>query len=203
MVDELGPWKWNLFERMVPVSVLLRIAAVKVSRGLQINDQLCWGLTSNKQFKLSTAYACPALNLSADINFAKDGTHWDMLFGFIVWNLWCRRNEWIFGEHNVRYEYVLLRSQRMQREAVATMLPSQAITATGRATQIHPAAVDQWMKPSGGWCKLNIDWVVNRVSGLASCGGVIRDEEGTWLLGFSKKIGKETRSSSKPNISSM
>lgn len=48
------------------------------------------------------------------------------------------------------------------------------------------------MKPPEGWVKLNTDGSVDGDSGLACCGGVIRDAEGQWLRGFSKKIGTTT-----------
>ncbi|KAK8999809.1 hypothetical protein V6N11_065305 [Hibiscus sabdariffa] len=88
--------------------------------------------------------------------------------------LW--RNEWIFGEQNVRRESVLLQSQRMQREVVAVISPLKAIAATRHVDQSHPAIVDRRINPPGGWCKLNTDRAVDRVLNLASCGGVIRDE---------------------------
>ncbi|KAK8493125.1 hypothetical protein V6N12_003659 [Hibiscus sabdariffa] len=87
-----------------------------------------------------------------------------------------RRNEWIFGEQNVRRESVLLQSQRMQREVVAVISPLKAIAATRHVDQSHPAIVDRRINPPGGWCKLNTDRAVDRVLNLASCGGVIRDE---------------------------
>ena len=37
--------------------------------------------------------------------------------------------------------------------------------------------------------KLNTDGSANGTSGLAGCGGVIRNDEGQWIVGFSKCIG--------------
>ncbi|KAK8497511.1 hypothetical protein V6N12_010213 [Hibiscus sabdariffa] len=38
------------------------------------------------------------------------------------------------------------------------------------------------------FCKLNSDGAVNRISGMASCGGVVRTNRGSWVIGFSKGI---------------
>ncbi|KAL0007450.1 hypothetical protein SO802_008952 [Lithocarpus litseifolius] len=38
--------------------------------------------------------------------------------------------------------------------------------------------------------KLNIDGASNAVLGLAGGGGLIRDEAGRWVVGFSRKLGK-------------
>ncbi|KAK8991205.1 hypothetical protein V6N11_062225 [Hibiscus sabdariffa] len=51
MVDDYGQWRWELFEHMLPYSVLLRIAAVRVLARGSVPDRLCWGLTPTKQFK--------------------------------------------------------------------------------------------------------------------------------------------------------
>ncbi|GMI67397.1 hypothetical protein HRI_000409000 [Hibiscus trionum] len=44
-------------------------------------------------------------------------------------------------------------------------------------------------KPPPGWIKINIDSARNSSTGVASCGGVERDEIMQWRFGFSKKIG--------------
>ena len=45
-------------------------------------------------------------------------------------------------------------------------------------------------KPSAGWMKLNTDRASNNVLGAAGEGGLIRDDKGNWVRGFSRKLGK-------------
>ncbi|KAK8575073.1 hypothetical protein V6N12_062750 [Hibiscus sabdariffa] len=40
-----------------------------------------------------------------------------------------------------------------------------------------------------GWFKLNTDGAIKRGSNITTCGGVIRDDEGRWRMGFAKRIG--------------
>ena len=47
----------------------------------------------------------------------------------------------------------------------------------------------RWEKPFAGWMKLNIDGSVFGSLGVAGCGGVIRDDYGQWISGFTKRIG--------------
>ncbi|KAK8985696.1 hypothetical protein V6N11_068940 [Hibiscus sabdariffa] len=47
----------------------------------------------------------------------------------------------------------------------------------------------RWRKPSVGWWKLNSDGSTVVGSGLSSCGGVVRDADGKWLIGFTRRIG--------------
>ena len=46
-----------------------------------------------------------------------------------------------------------------------------------------------WEKPTEGWRKLNTDGFSLGNIGRAGGGGLIRDEEGNWILGFSRQIG--------------
>lgn len=45
-------------------------------------------------------------------------------------------------------------------------------------------------QPNLGWVKLNMDEFAITSTGSAGGGGLIRDEWGNWILGFSRKIGK-------------
>ena len=44
-----------------------------------------------------------------------------------------------------------------------------------------------WEKPDPGWIKLNTDGSSSGSVGIAVGGGLIRDEFGNWLIGFSRK----------------
>lgn len=44
----------------------------------------------------------------------------------------------------------------------------------------------RWSKPRKGWHKLNSDGGVSD-DGKADCGGVIRNEEGEWIVGYTHK----------------
>ena len=51
----------------------------------------------------------------------------------------------------------------------------------------------RWEKPDPGWVKLNIDGSLSGSIGTAAGGGLIRDEFGNWVIGFSRKIGRNNR----------
>ena len=48
----------------------------------------------------------------------------------------------------------------------------------------------RWEKPSTGWVKLNTNGSANVSLGVAEGGGLIRDDRGNWIVGYSRKIGK-------------
>ena len=47
----------------------------------------------------------------------------------------------------------------------------------------------RWEKPNTGWKKLNIDGSLVDSLGLAGGGGVVRDDQGNWVIGFARRIG--------------
>ncbi|CAJ2634326.1 unnamed protein product [Trifolium pratense] len=46
-----------------------------------------------------------------------------------------------------------------------------------------------WKRPQGGWVKLNCDGAYKESLDLAGCGGLIRDCDGQWRTGYTRKIG--------------
>ena len=48
----------------------------------------------------------------------------------------------------------------------------------------------RWEKPSTSWVKLNTNGSANASSGSTEGGGLIRDDRGNWIMGFTRKIGK-------------
>ena len=48
----------------------------------------------------------------------------------------------------------------------------------------------QWEPPERGWKVLNIDGAVSGMPLRGGAGGVIRGEDGEWLLGFSENVGQ-------------
>ena len=47
----------------------------------------------------------------------------------------------------------------------------------------------RWEKPCTGWLKLNMDGTSMGNTGLAGGGGLLQDENGSWVEGFARKIG--------------
>lgn len=47
----------------------------------------------------------------------------------------------------------------------------------------------RWIPPEDGWLKVSTDGTVNKVSGNALAGGLIRNQHGMWIAGFSRNIG--------------
>lgn len=46
-----------------------------------------------------------------------------------------------------------------------------------------------WKPPSRGWVEFNTDGAVSMKQNKSSCGGVLHDSEGLWIVGFSLSLG--------------
>ncbi|KAK8995051.1 hypothetical protein V6N11_069502 [Hibiscus sabdariffa] len=47
----------------------------------------------------------------------------------------------------------------------------------------------RWRSGEARWVTLNVDGALNPSSSIGSAGGLLRDHEGSWLLGFNKHLG--------------
>ncbi|KAL4295172.1 hypothetical protein GQ457_12G027560 [Hibiscus cannabinus] len=66
------------------------------------------------------------LNLTNDGNFAWVSLNWNLMFGSLLWCIWCRWNDGIFGTATIQAGSVLQRGLRMQQEAVAVSVRGAA-----------------------------------------------------------------------------
>ncbi|XP_019162015.1 PREDICTED: uncharacterized protein LOC109158583 [Ipomoea nil] len=111
----------------------------------------------------------------------KQDHSWPSRFAFTLWSRWKNRNAWTFQNQKVTpLASVLWVNDRVKELA----------TVTTPGTVKH-ASADwvQWFPPRQGWYKLNTDGDVKGNSGLASAGGLVRDDRGTLVWGFTAKIG--------------
>lgn len=56
----------------------------------------------------------------------------------------------------------------------------------------HEFITVRWTPPAGGWYKLNTDGSVKGPHKNTGAGGVIRDSDGNWVIGFAKNLGLMT-----------
>ncbi|KAK9010241.1 hypothetical protein V6N11_036754 [Hibiscus sabdariffa] len=112
--------------------------------------------------------------------FGQGDAIWNTRFVVFCWLIWKRRCNEIF-DNNPLHESALIRyGIQLAKDFDSVHIGVKNL----RISQ--PAA---WCPPPHGWMKANCDGAVNTKDGRAAIGGMIRDEYGSWKLGFTRNIG--------------
>ena len=105
----------------------------------------------------------------------------EIVFSFAVWTLWSHRNQVVFNSKTPNpslAKEIVHRATEFFYYAYFPKIASQLV-----AKQIR------WEKPRRGWVKLNTDGSSLGNPGLVGGGGLIRDKDGAWVVGFARNIG--------------
>ena len=115
-------------------------------------------------------------------SYMADLPPWNSIFLFAIWIIWKQRNLLVFKNKGFNPNIV--------QEII--MQSNEFVHCAGRWKHRRQGVVKSicWEKPEKGWLKLNTDGAANGVLGLAGGGGVVRDENGNWVIGFSRRLGK-------------
>ncbi|KAE8685335.1 hypothetical protein F3Y22_tig00111099pilonHSYRG00216 [Hibiscus syriacus] len=113
-------------------------------------------------------------------------TDWDIHFGVMIWCIWTRRNQVNFYKETTAFEGITPRNTRIKEE-ITRALHNRVVR---QRVQERPGVGGiSWEAPPTDWVKLNTDGGWRSDSGWATCGGVFRNSDADWILGFSQKIG--------------
>ncbi|KAE8695670.1 hypothetical protein F3Y22_tig00110694pilonHSYRG00213 [Hibiscus syriacus] len=103
---------------------------------------------------------------------------WDLLFAIICWSLWNKRNRWIFYEDHVEIVPLLDSCLKLYQE-VGKMAANYDIVV--KPTVHNESNLCKQRKPPMGW--------VRERDEAAACGGIIQNDQGEWIFGFSRSLG--------------
>ena len=102
-------------------------------------------------------------------------------FNFAVWSIWKSRNSYVFNWKNPNPNLPMeIHNQTLEFMYCVTS-PRNPVRKTSKRIC--------WEKPLSGWKKLNADGLSIGCMERARCGGVIRDEHGNWVTGFTRHVG--------------
>lgn len=114
------------------------------------------------------------------------GPDWTTKFAIVVWWLWRWRNDAVFNDMHYsemqKAHWIKKQIEEVNRAFLNALKPGGK--SLGGATRWL-----RWVKPTQGWVVINTDGSVNLRDKNAGCGGVIRDDKGDWIIGFSMSIG--------------
>ncbi|KAG7552028.1 Reverse transcriptase domain [Arabidopsis thaliana x Arabidopsis arenosa] len=110
---------------------------------------------------------------------------WPTMFAMGIWWSWKWRCGNLFGENRVWRDRV-----RFIKDRAKEVLDERVANGGASARPVRVEKLVGWVAPVSGWCKLNTDGASHGNPGMATAGGVLRNEEGGWCGGFALNIGR-------------
>ncbi|XP_057419026.1 uncharacterized protein LOC130713258 [Lotus japonicus] len=108
-------------------------------------------------------------------------------FGLLLWSIWSWRSKFVFQGITFDLHHVFTSALRLQLEHSHSVSTVRSSTVAG--SRNYTVQQIRWAPPPPQWIKCNTDGSVRGSSGLATSGGVFRDEFGQWKLGFCRNLG--------------
>ena len=136
---------------------------------------------ADRNFFTSDLHTWLSFNAMNDQAICHSQSPWNIVFLFAIWMIWKQRNKLIFQNSNPNLN-------------LAIHIFSQAgdfywCAADWKKTHNFTMKCIRWERPKSDWRKLNMDGSFVGNLGVVGGGGVIRDETGNWVVGFSRNIG--------------
>lgn len=124
------------------------------------------------------------MNMQSNMgNSSLSSWHWSVVFEYTCWNIWLCRCA--FVHNNVTWPL-----QAIMDRVSASLNEHRAFIDSSRklCSRHYEFTSVSWIRPPSGQYKINTDGSVLS-SGSAACGGVIRDDNGSWIMSFLCPLG--------------
>ncbi|KAK9006758.1 hypothetical protein V6N11_019092 [Hibiscus sabdariffa] len=118
-----------------------------------------------------------------DNSFFTNDESWQIRFIITCWLIWKRRCSLLLAPTMGVLEDITSRCNQMVEECQKAF-----ISGGENIRRQNQASI--WTGPPSGWIKLNVDASVSMADNKAGIGGVLRDEQGNWIFGFARSIGR-------------
>jgi hypothetical protein len=118
----------------------------------------------------------------------KYGTEWKEIWATACFLLWKWRNKTLHDDEFVIPE----KPWQVIVEYVNTYKASMAAEELTRYSRDQSEVNISWLPPPPGWIAMNTDGAAKTSERRAGCGGVLRNDNGTWIAGFTKALGDTT-----------
>ncbi|KAK7244185.1 hypothetical protein RIF29_39003 [Crotalaria pallida] len=117
----------------------------------------------------------------------RNNINWDVTFGTGLQVIWHMRNLSVFEGKAINVQGAVMQINLLANEYNKCNALSRVGLNCNNSSS-SPSLIG-WSPPMEGWVKLNSDGSVKSVDGLATCGGVLRNNMGAFLGAFSIKLG--------------
>ncbi|XP_012487975.1 uncharacterized protein LOC105801186 [Gossypium raimondii] len=211
MVNSDGSWNLDLFHAWVPEDIINRIISIPPPHPDSGPDRIIWAPSASGAFSVRSAYwylkenswnpqedywkivwkypgpqrrlsfraRCVAACDSRSAKTKDYGLMWSCLFGLVAWRLWKNRNLFIFQHISWTASEVVKVSSCWGRH-YTYYVGDHFKSKQGSSLMVNS---------DDNWVFLFSDGAVARDSGYAAIGGMARDRDGNWIVGFNRFLG--------------
>ncbi|KAL4298891.1 hypothetical protein AHAS_Ahas17G0046200 [Arachis hypogaea] len=110
---------------------------------------------------------------------------WISIYMVACWRIWNWRNMEIF-QRSFKRPVV---AYNLIQDYVNTIQKAFEKYLVGTNTHRRMTISIKWQPPQSNWIKINTDGAVKDNPRRAGCGGILRNSEGRWIMGFSRNLG--------------
>ncbi|CAL1397302.1 unnamed protein product [Linum trigynum] len=107
------------------------------------------------------------------------------LFAGTCWLLWKNRNNFCFQGELQSFAQIQFHSAQL-RQSIIRALEKETIV--GGAGRLHTPTPICWQHPEPGWTCLNTDGSVNHSPSSTAAGGVVRGDDGRFIIAFTMNL---------------
>ena len=173
VVDDLCPICQRKPESIIhAIRDCVWVKTIWIQLEVSISNQVFW--TSNLQDWI-------ILNGKASSSCDRGNLPWKSIFSFAMYDIWKNRNMVVFNRR--------VPNQNLSKEIMNQSLEFFYCVQSPRSPSLKALRAIQWEKPPTGWKKLNTNGSCLNGSDRTGCGGLVRDEHGSWIGGFTRYIG--------------
>lgn len=105
---------------------------------------------------------------------------WNVLFSFTIWEIWKRRNKWIFKKQNEN-EDIFIKDLTWFAQEWFFAQPNPP------TTKNQEPISQRWLPPPSGLKKINVDASYLPLNFATGIGGLCKNHSGRWNKGFTAK----------------
>ncbi|KAG8502269.1 hypothetical protein CXB51_002182 [Gossypium anomalum] len=111
-----------------------------------------------------------------------EGARWCSLFAILSRMIWKNRNDFVFKDAHHGSNKDQLASSLAWAHNLQVSIPKHNVI-----VQYDPC--ESWRPPQNGWIKLNSEATMDFDTKGAASGGVLRDSNACWIVGYAKCLG--------------
>lgn len=100
--------------------------------------------------------------------------------------IWFTRNDVVFSNNSTSFRSILCKANARIQAALLSSKIAMKLDPLARNRERDVSC--NWNAPPLGFVKMNVDAAVKMGESSAGCGGIVRDQDGNFIFGFSMKI---------------